>query len=177
MSETNERAAHRLSEAMRDKDLSAMRELFADDVVLNSPITASFKFEGRDNVTELLGVVRDNFERPPDYEHVIGDGDVWIQVSRTRARGRDIHAVAMLRFGAQGKVQEMTIFFRPMPALTAFAAAVAGPVVRRRRGRALGALFGFLARPLAAQAYYGDRVVGRVVGDSWRSTSSSTRSS
>ena len=170
MSTTNEEAAHRLSDAMRDRDFTAMAELFADDVVLNSPITASFKFQGRDNVTELLRIVRGKFERPPEYEHVVGDGDVWIQVSRTRARRRDIHAVAMLRFGEPGKIQEITIFFRPMPALVAFAAAVAGPVVGRR-GRVLGALLGFGARPLAAQAYYGDKLVGRVVGDSWRSTS------
>ena len=172
----NEAAAHRLSDTMREQNFAGMAEVLAEDVVLNSPITASFKFEGRDNVVELLKLVRARFERPPEYDHVIGDGDVWIQVSRTRARRRDIHAVAMLRFGEPGKIEEITIFFRPMPALVAFAAAVAGPVVGRR-GRVLGALLGLGARPLAAQAYYGDRLVGRVVGDSWRSTSSSTRSS
>ena len=172
----NETAAHRPSDAMRERDFAAMAEMLADDVVLNSPITASFKFEGRDNVIELLRIVRARFEKPPEYEHVVGDGDIWIQVSRTRARRRDIQAVAMLRFGEPGKIQEFTIFFRPMPALVAFAAAAAGPVVGRR-SRVLGAVLGFLARPLAAQAHYGDKLAGRVVGDSWRSTSSSTRSS
>ena len=172
----NEAAAHRLSETMRERDFEGMAEVLAPDVVLNSPITESFHFNGRDDVLAILKLVRGVLERPPEYQHVFGSGEMWTQVNRTSVRGREVQANVLLRFGDEGRIREMTIFFRPLPGLATLAAALAGPVARRR-GRALAVVLGLLARPMAAQTRYGDALVGRLLGPAWDSTSRSTRSS
>ena len=172
----NRAAAHRLGEKMHDRDFTGMGELFAPDAVLVSPVTPSFRFHGRDQVLAILRMVREVFEEGPEYEHIFGEGDLWAQVNRSRVRGREVHAVDFLRFGDDGLIREMTIFVRPLPGLAAFTAALAAPV-GRRRGRLVSLLLGLLARPLAPLTYYGDKLVGRLLGPAWGSTSSSTRSS
>jgi hypothetical protein len=99
-----------------------------------------------------------------------------ITENRSSVRGREVQANVLLRVGDEGAIREMTIFFRPLPGLATLAAALAGPVARRR-GRVLSVVLGLLARPMAAQTRYGDALAGRVLGPAWDSTSSSTRSS
>ncbi len=53
---------HPLRVAMEARDLEGVAEALAPDVVLHSPITSSFRFVGREEVTALLGIVRELLE-------------------------------------------------------------------------------------------------------------------
>ena len=152
--------ARRVTEAMKSRDFELMRAQLADDVVLNSPITAAFEFRGADEIVELLRTVRDAYETL-EYTDVFGSGDVWAQVFRVRVRGQEMEATDVMRLDENGKVREFTVFFRPLAGLAALAAALA-PGVAPTRSRALAARI--LTRPLELMTRSGDRVVTRLAG-------------
>lgn len=164
---SNDVAARSLARAMREQDFSAMAKLFAPDVVLESPVTGSFSFRGREDVIALLRIVRGTMEGLEHFE-LLGAGDVWSQRFGARVRGRLLDGVDVLRFNADGQVSTMTVFLRPLPSLAAFAAAVAPPVAARR-GRAAGAAVALLVAPLALMTGFGDWVVGRLLRGAWGS--------
>jgi hypothetical protein len=152
--------ARRVTDAMRGRDFDALRAQLADDVVLNSPITAAFQFRGADEIVELLRTVRDAYETL-EYTDVFGSGDTWVQVFRVRVRGQEMEAIDLMRMNADGKVREFTVFFRPLAGLAALTAALA-PEVAPTRGRA--AVARALTRPLELMTRSGDRVVARLTG-------------
>ena len=162
--QTPERAgsetAERVAAAMSARDFEALGDLMAPDVVLNSPITAAFQFRGREEIVELLKVVRDVYEEL-EYTDVFGAGDTWVQVFTTRVRGERMQAVDLMRLDADGKVREFTVFFRPLPGLAALTAALAPALAPSRPRRATLSL---MTAPLAAMTRLGERVVPRIVG-------------
>lgn len=163
----NRATAQRLMRAMRERDHTTIEELLAADVVLNSPITDSFYFHGRDNVVALLKIVGEVME---DLEHLelLGAEDVWTQHLRFRVRGRILDAMDLMRFDETGHVRELTVFIRPLPGLTLFAAALV-PAVGRRRGRLTSVVLRLLIEPLAAMTRHGDRLVGSLLRGTWGS--------
>ena len=64
-----------------------LRVQLADDVVLNSPITAAIQFSRRDEIVELLRTVRDAYEML-DYTDVFGSGDTWARSSASASAAR-----------------------------------------------------------------------------------------
>lgn len=153
--------AHRIAAAMTARDFEALRELLADDVVLNSPITASFQFRGREEIIELLEVVRETYETL-EYTAVFGEGDTWAQVFRARVRGEEMEGADVMRLDPSGKVSEFTVFFRPLPGLATLAGALA-PSLAPTRGRRR--LIAMLSAPLGPMTRFGDRIVPRILGN------------
>jgi hypothetical protein len=150
--------ARRVTDAMLSRDFDTLRAQLADDVVLNSPITAAIQFRGADEVVELLRTVRDAYETL-EYTDVFGSGDTWAQVFRVRVRGQEMEATDLMRIDEAGRVREFTVFFRPLAGLAALTAALA-PEVAPTRGRAFAARA--LTRPLELMTRSGDRVVARL---------------
>jgi len=147
--------------AMRERDFETLGEALADDVVLHSPITGSFRFEGREEVLALLRLVREAFE---DLRPVaeFGDGDTRALMFDARIGRQKIQGVDVLRFDEAGRVREFRVFIRPLPGLTALAAALA-PAVAAPAGRTRAALVG---PPMWLQAFLartGDRVAVRIL--------------
>ena len=93
-----------------------------------------------------------------DLEHfeLLGSEDVWTQRFRVTVGGRLLEGVDLLRYDDGGNLREMTVFVRPLPGLTAFAAAIA-PSVGRRRGRLASLALRILLGPLALMTRHGDR--------------------
>jgi hypothetical protein len=152
--------AHRLADAMRARDFDTIGDLLAQDVVLNSPITAAFRFHGRDEILDLLRAVRDVYETL-EYTAIFGSGDTWAQVFRTTIRGTPMEGTDIMRLDEDGRVREFTVFFRPLPGLATLAAAL-GPAVAPTRPRAIA--LRALAAPLAAATRLGERIVPRLAG-------------
>ena len=163
--ETNRVTSERLMKAMREQDYDTMAELFAEDVVLNSPITASFQFRGRADTVAVLKIVRASME---DLRHqeLLGAGDVWSQRFSVRVRGRLLDGMDVLHFDETGRIRDFTVFIRPLPALAAFAGAVA-PAVGRRRGRLASIALALMLGPLAAITRHGDRLAAWLLKGSW----------
>jgi hypothetical protein len=155
-----ERTANAVAEAMTARDFAALGELLADDVVLNSPITAAFQFHGRDEIIELLRVVRETYEEL-EYTEIFGERDDWVQVFRTTVNGQPMQGMDLMRLDASGRVAEFTVFFRPLPGLATLTAALA-PAVAPTRPRAVVARA--LTAPLAAATRLGERVIPRIAG-------------
>jgi hypothetical protein len=161
----NRDTAQRVMKAMREQDFQTMAELFAEDVVLDSPITASFQFRGRADTVAVLKIVRATME---DLQHqeLLGADEVCSQRFSVRVRGRLLDGMDVLRFDETGRVRAMTVFVRPLPSLAAFAAAVA-PAVGRRRGRLASIALALMLGPLAAITRRGDRLAAWLLRGSW----------
>jgi SnoaL-like domain len=163
----NRAATVRLTEAMRERDYATIADLLAPDVVIHSPITDSFQFRGRDDALAVLKIVSEAMDGLEHHE-LAGDEDVWTQRFSARVRGRPLDGMDLLRFDAAGRICELTVFIRPLPGLTAFAAGVA-PGVGRRRGLLAVIVLRLLIDPLAVMTRYGDRLVGWLLRDTWGS--------
>jgi hypothetical protein len=109
-------------EAIEAKDMSALGELLAPDVVFRSP--AVYKpYEGRDTVLALLGVVAEVFENFR-YRAEWRDGATTILFFEANVGDRELQGVDVLEEGADGLVTSFTVMIRPLSGLQAVAAAV-----------------------------------------------------
>ncbi|HVL33198.1 MAG TPA: nuclear transport factor 2 family protein [Actinomycetota bacterium] len=103
-------------------DLEALIATLDPDCVFRSP--AVFKpYHGAPAIREVLGVVMQTFE---DFRYVdqIEQDDRAVLVFMTRVGGREVHGIDMLRFGADGRITELTVMVRPLSAAIALAQAV-----------------------------------------------------
>ena len=104
------------------RDHDAMVAALADDVVFHSPIT--FKpFEGRAAVAALLGVVMGTFEDFSYTDELDSDG-VKALVFEARVGDRQVEGLDLLRFDAEGMIEDFTVMVRPLSAAMALAEAV-----------------------------------------------------
>jgi hypothetical protein len=111
-------APHPFRLAAERKDLEAMREALREDVVLHSPIL--FRgFEGRDVVLQVLGHVAATLEDFA-YTDELAESDTVALRFRARVGDRELEGIDFLELDADGRVAELTVFMRPMSALTRF---------------------------------------------------------
>ena len=111
-------APHPFRLAAEAKNLEATEATLREDVVLHSPIL--FRgFEGRDMVVQVLTHVAATLE---DFRYTDELADEHTVVLRFKARvgDRELEGIDFLELDEQGSVKELTVFMRPMSALTAF---------------------------------------------------------
>lgn len=104
--------------AVEAKDLEAATATMREDVVLHSPIL--FRgFEGREIAMGVLTHVAATLE---DFEYTDELAEDGVVVLRFKARvgDRELEGIDFLELDEQGLVKELTVFMRPMSALTAF---------------------------------------------------------
>jgi hypothetical protein len=147
----------RMRQAAEANDLDGVVETMAADVVLRSPLTDRIAFRGRDEVRDVLQLV---FSALHDMHYFVDVGD-----QRTRAlfyratvRGQPIEEAMRVELNDEAQIREFTIFYRPLPGLTAFAAAV-GTRFAARRGRVRDLIARLLFSALALATRLGDRLV------------------
>jgi hypothetical protein len=105
--------------AAETKDLDLLRETLAEDVVLHSPIL--FKgFEGRDTAMFVLANVIEVFEDFRYLDEVHGDGTVVLRFAAKVEGKFEIEGIDYLTLDADGRVTDLTVFLRPLKAVTAF---------------------------------------------------------
>ncbi len=108
--------------AAESKDFSALDELFAEDVVFRSPVV--FKpYEGRDAVAMLLGAVAQVFE---DFRYTdqVETADAAALAFSARVGDRELDGIDFLHFDAEGRVNRMAVYVRPMSGVNALAEAM-----------------------------------------------------
>jgi SnoaL-like protein len=109
-------------QAAETKDFSAIDELFAEDVVFRSPVV--FKpYEGREAVAMLLGAVSQVFE---DFRYTdqVETGDAAALAFSARVGDRELDGIDFLHFDADGRVNRMEVYVRPMSGVNALAEAM-----------------------------------------------------
>ena len=96
------------------------------------------------------------------YTDEVRGEDTAFLVARAKVGGQDIEMTDHLRLDPDGKISEMTVFFRPLPAAAA-ALRLIGAGLGRRRSAARGAIISGMARPLAVMTKVGDPVGSRLI--------------
>lgn len=110
--------SHPFRLAVEAKDLEAATATLREDVVLHSPIL--FRgFEGREIVTGVLTHVAATLEDFRYTDELAEDGVVVLRFT-ARVGDRELEGIDFLELDEQGLVKELTVFMRPMSALTAF---------------------------------------------------------
>lgn len=109
---------HAFRRAAETKDLELMRETLREDVVLHSPIL--FRgFEGRDTVLVVLGHVIEVLEDFRYVDEATEDNAVFLRF-KAMVGDRELEGVDFLELDEEGRVAELTVFMRPLSALTRF---------------------------------------------------------
>lgn len=115
--------SHPFRRAAEEKDVELMLETLRDDVVLHSPVL--FRgFEGRDAVGTVLSNVAEVLEGLTYTDEAIGDGTVVLRF-KANVGELELEGVDYLTLDGDGRVADLTVFMRPMSALTEFNARMA----------------------------------------------------
>jgi hypothetical protein len=113
--------------AVEARDLDAVANTLAPDVVLHSPVTFR-PYVGRETVATLLRLIAGTFEDFRYTDELHSADDVYALVFRARVGDRELEGVDLLRLGADGLVADITAIIRPLSGLAALAQAI-GPQV------------------------------------------------
>lgn len=101
--------------AVEREDISALEAALRPDVVFRSP--AVFRpYEGREAVLALLSAVFPVLEGF-HYTDQVESGDTAVLAFSARVGDRDVDGIDLLRFDAEGKVRELTVYVRPLSGL------------------------------------------------------------
>jgi len=119
----------RFREAVESGDADALDASLAEDVVFKSPVV--FKpYHGREAVGGLLRAVATVFRELRYLDELHRDGRTAL-VFTARVGDRDLEGIDLLETNADGLVQRLTVFVRPLSAAQALAAAVQAALAER----------------------------------------------
>ena len=109
---------HPFRRAAEAKDLEMLNEALADDVVLHSPIL--FRgFEGKEIVTQVLTHVAATLEDLTYVDELAGGNTVCLRF-KANVGDYELEGIDYLTLDDDGKIADLTVFMRPMSALTRF---------------------------------------------------------
>ena len=114
--------AERYRAAVERKDLDAVGELLAEEIVFHSPVTFH-PFLGRETVTRLLAEVVQVFEDFRFTDELRMDG-AHALIFRATVAGKEIEGIDLLRFDDDGLIADFTVMLRPLSAFVLFAQAM-----------------------------------------------------
>ncbi len=118
--------------------------------------TAVYEYTSRAHIQEMEEVMFDLFDDLRVVE-VMGSGPTRAVRMAFTLRGTPGEELKVLRFGRDGRIREITVYVRPLPALATIPAH-AGPALARRAGRPwLARMIAASSRPVAAMLRNGDR--------------------
>jgi hypothetical protein len=118
-------------------------------------------FTGHEQIgalAQVLAEVLDDLR----YTDEAGHGTTGFLAWCARIGDQEIEGVDLLRFGPDGKIRELTAFFRPLPAAALALRLIAAGLVRRK-SPARAMVVSSLTRPLAAMTRAGDPIGVRLV--------------
>jgi hypothetical protein len=109
---------HPFRSAAEAKDSGLLGEALREDVVLHSPIL--FRgFEGREVVSQVLTHVAATLEDLTYVDELVDGRSVCLRFT-ARVGDRELEGIDFLELDEDGKVAELTVFMRPLSAITAF---------------------------------------------------------
>ena len=155
------RAVFPLRAAMEARNLAAVVDAFAPDAVFRSPLTTRLTFVGHEQIGALVQVLFEVFE-DLRYTDEAGHGTTGFLAWRARMGGEPIEGTDLMRLGPDGKIEDFTVFFRPLPA-AALALRLIGAGLARRKSHARAAVVSGLAGPLAVLTRAGDPIGVRLI--------------
>jgi hypothetical protein len=146
---------------MEARDRRAVVEAFAENAVLRSPFTDNLAFEGREQLDAIVGVILDVLEDLTYTDELHGNGTA-VLVGRATVDGLALQFSDHLKLRGDGLIQEMTVFFRPLPATTAAMRRI-GEGLGRRKSTRRARMISSMVAPMAFIARTGDRIGVRLI--------------
>jgi hypothetical protein len=144
--------------AGENANVPAAMACLAPDVEVVSPLTAQFRFRGQAQVADMLASAFEVIHEIRFHTEV-GDGDTRALFYHGRVGRQAVEEAQLLRLDADGLIREITLFGRPLPALTEVMAGI-GPRLLRRQGQPVLARFVTVATaPLNAMTRMGERIL------------------
>jgi hypothetical protein len=147
--------------AMEAGDRAAAVEAFAEDAVFRSPLTDNLTFTGHEQIDGLIAVILEVLEDLTYTDELHADNTA-VLVGHATVDGLRLQFCDHLKLRDDGLIDEMTVFFRPLPATTA-ALRRFGEGLGRQRSRFRGQTINAIAMPLALMARTGDRAGVRLL--------------
>lgn len=114
-------------------DAGRAARCLAPDVELISPLTEQFRFVGREQVRELLNAAFTAIDNIKFHTRV-GDGETQAVFYRAQVGQQVLEEAQLLRLDSTGLIREITLFLRPLPALTGLMSTL-GPALARQQDR------------------------------------------
>ncbi|MFN8162575.1 MAG: nuclear transport factor 2 family protein [Solirubrobacterales bacterium] len=109
---------HPFRRAAEAKDLELLTETLREDVVLHSPIL--FRgFEGREIVVAVLAQVIEVLEGFAYTDELVEGNTVALRF-KAKVGDRELEGIDFLELDEDNRVAELTVFMRPLSALTRF---------------------------------------------------------
>lgn len=162
-------AAERYREALQHGNLEAMLAVLAPDVRLHSPITLRHTFDGAEEVGALLRVIFHELGiRDVEVRSFLEDEHGASMFHRAVLGGVQIEEATLLTMDDSGRVAEIRLYIRPLPALAGLLARLGPRLARQRGGRTKAVTVATMGAPLAALTRSGDRLVPWLLRDSRR---------
>jgi hypothetical protein len=123
VAEQREAAALGFRRAVERHDLPALLQTLAPDVIFHSPVVYH-DYRGREQIAPLLAAVMEIFSDFTYVDEFMTTNGKVLQF-RAKVGERELEGVDILKFDANGLVQEFTVMVRPYSAATALRAAMA----------------------------------------------------
>lgn len=155
--------SHPLRQAVEARDIDAIIDTFAADVVLHSPLI-SVPFEGREEVGFVFRTLADEVLFADDFRYTaeLAEEDSVMLAFKGSVNGTAVEGVDLMKVDGEGKIREITVFLRPLPGTTAIAKFLA-PRLAGRDNRLKGTFAGLGTRPLSGIARLFDAIGSRDV--------------
>jgi hypothetical protein len=137
---------HAFPAAIAARDVDALIETLASDVVLHSAVT-NVPFTGREVVADTYRSVLESFQElriVDEFESGQTHAFFW----EGRMGGREVWGADRIRLDADGKVREITVVGRPMSGVATFLTEIGPRLARRRRGGLVAKLLRYASLPL-----------------------------
>jgi hypothetical protein len=147
--------------AMEARDHRAVIESFTENAVFRSPFTDNLAFEGRHQLDKLVAVILEVLEDLTYTEELHAERAA-VLIGHARVDGLRIQFCDYLNLRGDGLIEEMTVFFRPLPATTAAMRRIGGGL-GRSKSTLRGHLINTMTAPLALMARTGDRLGVRLL--------------
>jgi hypothetical protein len=148
--------------AVEARDLSALVDSFAPDAVIRGPNSNNANVRGREEIGSMYSVLFEVFEDLSFTDELYSGDGTAVVTARTSVDGVELEIADHIRLDDEGRVLELTVFFRPLPAL-AVAMRALGTALARRQSPARARIVALLASPLVGQTRLNDRFADRVV--------------
>jgi hypothetical protein len=149
--------------AVEARDIDALIETLAPDVILHSPLISE-AFHGREKVGHLFRSLADDYLFTDDFRYTaeLAEGNTVVLAFKGKLNGVNVEGVDLVQIDPAGKVRDITVFLRPLPGTAAVAKHLA-PRVAGNGSKAKAAMAGLGTRPLTAMAKLFDAIGSRDV--------------
>jgi hypothetical protein len=154
--ERDQRVLDRWCDAGERGDETAAIACLSAEVELVSPLTEQFRFYGREQIGHLL---TEAFTRLDgiNYHTRLGGSGQYALFYRATLDGQPLEEAQLLRLDQAGALREITLFFRPLPALTGAMATIVPGMLRRQQRPGLAILVAAATAPLYRLTRLGER--------------------